>query len=147
MQSDFGGFLAAEVSDRRHRLCGLGRRDELSTRALARVLAGVLALALALTLALALALTLALALALTLALALALALTLALTLALALALTLTLTLALPLALPLLGSGDTQATDTGDPEEYCDREPCPALADAMHFAPSPVSGRNPQPILD
>jgi hypothetical protein len=74
-------------------------------------------------------LALALALALTLALALALALTLALALALALALT--------LALPLLGSGDTQATDTGDPEEYCDREPCPALADAMHFAPSPV----------
>jgi hypothetical protein len=143
MQSDFGGFLAAEVSDRRHRLCGLGRRNELRARALARVLA--VALALTLTLALALALTLALALALTLALTLALAL--ALTLALALALTLTLTLALPLALPLLGSGDTQATDTGDPEEYCDREPCPALADAMHFAPSPVSGRNPQPILD
>jgi hypothetical protein len=133
------------VSDRRHRLGGLGRRDELSTRALARVLAGVLALALALTL------TLALALALTLALTLTLALALALTLALALAglLALTLTLALPLALPLtlLGPGDTQATDTGDPEEYCDREPCPALADAMHFAPSPVSGRNPQPILD
>jgi hypothetical protein len=98
-----------------------------------------------LTLALTLALTLTLTLALTLALPLAL--TLALTLAGLLALTLALTLALPLALPLLGPGDTQATDTGDPEEYCDREPCPALADAMHFAPSPVSGRNSQPILD
>jgi hypothetical protein len=98
-------------------------------------------------LTLTLALTLALPLALTLTLALSLALTLALTLALALALPLALTLALTLALPLLGSSDTQATDTGDPEEYCDREPCPALADAMHIAPSPVSGRNSQPILD
>src|SRR5205085_9876751 len=78
-----------------------------------------------------------------------LASTLALGLALPGLLALALTLGLPLALPrtLLGPGDTQATDTGDREEYCDREPCPALADAMHFAPSPVSGRNPQPILD
>jgi hypothetical protein len=61
-----------------------------------------------------------------------LALTLALTLALSLA------LALPLALPLvLGPRGTQATDAGDPEECCDRESCPALADAMHIAPSPV----------
>jgi hypothetical protein len=70
-------------------------------------------------------------------LTLALTLALALTLTLALTLALTLTLSLTLTLALLGSSDTQATDTGDPEEYCDREPCPALADAMHIAPSPV----------
>jgi hypothetical protein len=69
-----------------------------------------------------------------------------LTLTLAFTLALTLALTLSLALPLiLGSSDTQATDTGDPEEYCYRPPCPALADAMHNAPSPVVAGKSEPI--
>jgi hypothetical protein len=120
--------LAAEVSGRADGDDNARRSDTLVA------LVAFFALSfLALALTLALALSLALTLSLTLTLTLALTLTLTLTLALALALT------LPLALPLIvvGGRGTQATDTGDPEEYCYRPPCPALADAMHLAPSPV----------
>jgi hypothetical protein len=121
-------LLAAEVS-------GRANRDDYARRSnsFAALVALFALVFLALALTLALALSLALTLSLTLSLTLALTLTLTLTLAFALA------LALPLALPLIvvGGRDTQATDAGDPEEYCYRPPCPALADAMHLAPSPV----------
>jgi hypothetical protein len=113
--------LAAEVS-------GRADGDDNARRSDAFILVALFALSF-----------LALALALSLALTLSLTLTLALTLTLTLTLVLTLALTLPLALPLIvvGGRGTQATDTGDPEEYCYRPPCPALADAMHLAPSPV----------
>ena len=116
-------MLAAEVSSRTDRNDDARRGNAL----VALVALFALAFALALPLALALALPLALTLTLTLALTL--------TLTLALALALSLSLALPLI--VVGCCGTQATDTGDPEEYCYRPPCPALADAMHLAPSPV----------
>ena len=121
--------LAAEVSSRTDRNDDARRGNALVA------LVALFALAFALALSLALALTLSLALTLTLTLTLALTLTLTLALALA--------LSLSLALPLIvvGCCGTQATDTGDPEEYCYRPPCPALADAMHLAPSPVVAGN------